>query len=783
MMLLVELTSLFTLALLAVFFFLKWVHEKKQHDAIRSRVELLDIIVSVSLGGYYFWKREDNSEYFSPNLVKMLNLHRGVKTFEHFSDIFADPQAIIRAIEGLKMAEQPKFVLNTRVTLADQEYHMQCIGNLVEDNVGQVMGVIVWFLDISNYMSRLKQVSTENLHIKQQIRNFVSLLNALPFPIWQRDIEQFDVQYYNTMYDQVSDGAHAIKQGQETIPQLYPGMKLAVKDAYKKGRPFLVTRHLVYEGERKLFTISEKPLEHGKSIVGFAYDITRQEEIEQELARHVSAYADVLESSSSAMAVYGRDTRLKFFNHAFLRLGEFDEVWLSSSPSYTEILEAMREKRLLPEQEDFKKFRIQQLRLFENVLETYEEFFYLPDGRTLRVIVIPHALGGLLFAYEDVSDRLEMQRSYNTLIAVQKVTLDHVNEGVAVFGEDGTLKLYNPRYAELWPDELALLVHSPHLNQLLEASKGLYEYGEDWDSYRKNIMADLAVRSPASRRLERKDGRVLNRVSIPLPDGDTLISFVDITDSVLLERSLRERNEALEQADKIKTEFLTNVSYELRTPLTSIMGFTELLLHTVTSKLGKNQAEQLRQIYDSSVHLMLLIDEVLDLASIDAGYMTLDMKECEVINMLEFTEGVFKERAKQNKITVEIECAPNIGLVYADERRMKQVLYNLMNNAVKFTPARGHIILGARRDQGEIHIWVQDTGIGVAKNEQDKMFDRFYRTANAQIAGKAGKGLGLSVVKKIIELHGGEIAVRSEEGKGTLVLCIFPAGNIQRQQQ
>lgn len=769
-----ELTLLFIFALLAIFFLLKWINEKKQHDTLKSQTELLDIIVSASLGGYYFWKASDESEYFSPNLIKMLYLYRDIKTFTQLSQLLIDGSTIVQAIESLKNSEQPRFILNTRATLSGKEHHLQCLGHRIENETGKSVGVIVWFLDITSYMVRLKQMNLENIHVKQQIRNFVAMFNALPFPVWQRDVRQFDIHYYNAMYASLIQGADLLKTGQEKVPQLYPGMKSAVMDAYKKGRPLSINRHLVNEGERRLFAISEQLLEHGKSMVGVAYDITKQEEIEQELARQVSAYADVLESSSSAMAVYGRDTRLKFFNQAFLRFGMFDEQWLSTSPTYTEILEIMREKRLLPEQADFTKFRTQQLKLFGNVLETYEEFFYLPDGRTFRVIVIPHALGGLLFAYEDVSDRLAMERSYNTLIAVQQVTLDHVNEGVAVFGEDGALKLYNPRYSQLWPEEVTLLGRAPHLARLLEMSRSLYIYEGEWEDYKNSLISDLAVRSPVSRRLERRDGKVLNRLSIPLPDGDTLISFVDITDSVLLERSLREHNEALEQTDRIKTEFLTNVSYELRTPLTSIMGFTELLLHTVQTKLNKSQNEQLRQIYDASVHLMLLIDDVLDLASIDAGYMALSMKDCQLEEMFKFISDIFQEKIKQHNITIKVDCASDIGIIHADERRIKQVLYNIVNNAIKFTPDGGTVTVGARRDQSEVCLWVQDTGVGVTKNEQERLFDRFYRTSTATIAGKAGKGLGLSVVKKIIELHGGEVSVQSEEGKGTLVLCVFP---------
>lgn len=778
MTLLPYLILVFLLAVSAVFFCLKWLHEKKQHDQVKSQAELSDVLVSASLGGYYFWRHRDGFEYFSPNLIKMLQLHRDIKTFDHFMHVLGpDRSMVIQAVDSLKMAEQSNFILNAKVMLSGKECHLQCVGHRIDDEKGEMVGVVAWFLDVSHYMERLKQISSENVHIKHQVRNFVSVLNALPFPVWQRDLQEFDIHYYNTMYGKLTDNDRMFQSDvSDIVPQLYSGMKVAAIEAYKKGRSVSTLKHLVYEGERKLFLISEQVLDNGKSMVGVAYDITKQEEAEQELARHVSAHADLLESSSSAMAVYGRDTTLQFFNQAFIRLGRFDESWLSSNPTYAEVLEVMREKNLLPEQADFRKFRDQQLKLFEDVLKTHEEFFYLSDGRTIRVIVIPHALGGLLFAYEDVSNRLAMERSYNTLIAVQKVTIDHVNEGVAVYGEDGAMKLYNPHYVALWPDEIGLLGKRPHLTELLEASKLLYRYEGDWESFKRSMMADLTSRSPVTRRLERSDGKVLNRTVIPLPNGDTLISFLDMTDSVLLERSLRERNEALEQADRIKTEFLANVSYELRTPLTSIMGFTELLLHTVKDSFGKYQKEQLQRVYDSSVHLMLLIDDILDLASIDAGYMTLHIKAFDLYSLLKSIVHVFTEKVQQHHITIKLVCDEALGDIDADERRIQQVLFNLMNNAIKFTPERGHITLGARRQEGHIILWVQDTGIGIPKEDIDRICDRFYRGKAVEQGSKGKTGLGLPVVKNIVELHRGEVRVESQEGKGTCVTVSLPLG-------
>lgn len=777
MEILIGLIVIFLLNALLAFFYFKWKEEKYHYAELKKQAELSDVVIQSSIGGYYYWQKFDGNEIFSDNLVSMLRIRRDIDHFNEFLGLFtADRQTVKEVLVRLKEGEQSQIRINVRILVSGRERHFQCSGYRIEDNKGEMVGVILWFFDVTDYVQRLNRVMDENHHIRRQVRNYMGILNSLPFPIWQRNIEDFSVSYHNAMYSRyVDDGK--INAEQEDVPQLYEGMQYAAKEAFKKERSLQAKKHLICDGERHLLAITEQSFDNKKSILGYGQDITAMEETEQELVRHISAHANLLESSSSAMAVYGRDTKLKFYNQAFVRLGNFDQLWLGSSPSYSAILEYLREKRLLPEQADFRNFREQQLKLFENVIEMREDFFYLPDGRTLRVIVIPHALGGLLFSYEDVTDRLAMERSYNTLIAVQKATLDHVHEGVLLYGSDGILKLYNPQYANLWPSEISLLDKKPHISELLEASKSLYKFEDDqaWKIYKENIIADLALRSPVIRHIERTDGKLLDLISVPLLNGDTLMSFVDVTHTSLLERSLRERNEALEQADKLKTEFLANVSYELRTPLTTIMGFSELLMDPAAQKLTKGQKEYIQSIHDSSLQLMGLINDVLDLASIEAGYLTLDVKPMNICTALESVVSIFSDKASQNQIEISVECSKESLMILADERRIKQVLFNIINNALKFTPEKGKIRVGVRleKDQHHIALFVADTGVGIPKAEQQKVFDRFYTASSARRSGKSGTGLGLAVVKHVIELHGGKVALESKEGKGTTLTCLL----------
>lgn len=627
---------------------------------------------------------------------------------------------------------------------------------------------------------RIDQLTQENEKLKNDLRNLSTILNMAPYPIWQHD-DQLNLRFYNLSYTEaVEDVVQKTESSQP--PELDQKMKPMVKRAMETGDPINERRHIIVGGERRLYDISEFPLPMEKMSVGFALDMSEIEELKADLARHVSAQADLLESSASAMAIYGKDMRLKSFNYAFVSLWKLEESWLGTHPTYGEILEILRDKRKLPEQANFQQFKQQQMKLFTDLLEPREEFYHLPDGTSLRVIAIPHALGGILFAYEDMTDRLALERSYNTLIAVQRETLDHLHEGVAVFGEDGRLKLYNPIYLSLWNIDTEFAASEPHVTDIVERNKALFVH-EDWDSFKKEHISHIQVREMRSRTLERTDGKVIDWRKIPLPDGATLITYMDITDSTLVERSLRERNEALQEADKLKTQFLANVSYELRSPLTSISGFSEMLGQEYFGTLSEKQKEYVEGIHQSSIRLMQIINDILDLASIEAGYMRLEVQTFDIYTMMQSVLSLIQERVKEHHISVSFDCSEDIGELTGDETRIKQALFNLVSNAIKYSEPGNTITLGAREENMDnIVLWVADEGQGIPEEEHQAVFEKFYKgkmpeAGRSKSAKRSGTGLGLSIVKNFIQLHGGRVELDSKVGRGAKFSCYLQRHN------
>jgi PAS domain-containing protein len=359
------------------------------------------------------------------------------------------------------------------------------------------------------------------------------VIKNAPFPVWTRS-KDLVITYFNNEYSKLL----TFETDQEIDPinlELDSATKLIAKQAQINKTSIEVEKHIVVNGRRLFFHIIELPLSNGE-MVGFAFDLTSKEKIKQELEKHMIAHADLLESSSTAMAIYGADMRLTFFNQAFINLWQLDEKWLHTNPSYGDVLEELRKKRKLPEQSNFLGFKRDQLKLFTTLIQPHNDFFHLPDGKYLRILVIPHALGGLLFSYEDMTDRLALETSYNTLTAVQKTTLDNMNEGVAVYGEDGRLKLSNSAYAKLWQLETEFLESQPHFTEVLENMKKLFVFS-DWEAFKQDVVHKVSARQHVNETIERADGSVLTRTFTPLPDGATLVANQDITASIIIERN------------------------------------------------------------------------------------------------------------------------------------------------------------------------------------------------------------------------------------------------------
>jgi signal transduction histidine kinase len=239
-------------------------------------------------------------------------------------------------------------------------------------------------------------------------------------------------------------------------------------------------------------------------------------------------------------------------------------------------------------------------------------------------------------------------------------------------------------------------------------------------------------------------------------------------------REIEDKSRQIEAANRHKSEFLANMSHELRTPLNAIIGFSEVLQERLFGELNDKQSEYTDDILSSGRHLLSLINEILDLSKVEAGRMELEMASFDLPLAIDNARTFVRERATKHGITLDVSVDERLGEFIGDERKIKQILLNLLSNAVKFTPEGGRIAIDARQSNGAVEIAVSDTGVGISPEDQLKIFEEFRQVGTDYAHKVEGTGLGLTLAKKFVELHGGKIWVESELGKGSTFTFTLP---------
>jgi signal transduction histidine kinase len=621
--------------------------------------------------------------------------------------------------------------------------------------------------DVSGIEQELLDLAARHDELLGDVEIMRSLLDTLSAPVWARDTAGRLI-FVNSAYARAVEAENPTDAVAREIELLDQSARTEVAHARVTGATYIGRLPAVAAGMRRVFDVIDAS--SGAGSAGMAIDRTEAETLRAELARMAEAHRRVLDQLATGVAVFNIDRKLTFYNAAFRALFELDAGFLDQTPTDAAVLDSLRDKRKLPEEQNFREWR-QELYEAYRAVEPKEHTWHLPDGRTLRVITTPNPEGGVTYLYDDVTERLDMHRRYDALIKVQSETLDHLAEAVAVFGSDGRVRLHNPAFQRMWKLSHDALEQHPHVEAITAWCQALHDDNAIWRNLRAAVTA-IDNREPITARIERRDGAVIELATVPLPDGATLVAFQDMTDTVNVERALRERNEALETADSIKIDFVHHVSYELRSPLTNIIGFANLLGDPTFGHLNPKQTEYLGYITASTNALLALINNILDLATIDAGAMTLNLTDVDIRTSMEAAAEGVQDRLVRNRITLDIRAPADIGSFIADERRLRQILFNLLSNAVGFSPSAETVILLAERRADAVVFSVTDHGPGIAPEAKDRVFDWF--ETDSRGSQHRGPGLGLSLVRSFVELHGGTVSIESAPGQGTSVTCVFP---------
>lgn len=644
-------------------------------------------------------------------------------------------------------------------------------GSLVEAQ-GRTSGgrAFVRFAPLANLRAELASLKSERDRLVSAMETLQTLLDTIDMPVWLRD-DEGRLTWVNQAYAlavEAKDGANAVERRLELLGTQSRQQILTERSF---DRAFVDRVSTVVLGNRTFFDVTDAAGADGSA--GIACDVTDAEAMREELRRTVDSHSETLDHLATPVAIFDVERRLQFYNQAFQALWELDTRYLDSHPEHGEFLERLRADGKLPEPPSWHDWKGEVLSVYHAV-EPQPHLWHLPDGQTLNVFANIHPRGGVTWVFENLTEKYDLETRYNTLVKVQGETIDYLAEGVSVFGADGRLKLSNPAFRALWAIPEKAAVPGVHIRQIAEICKSSYDEPDGWQHFAAIITGYDEERQTFDGRLHLNSGLVLDYALVPLPNAQMMLTFVNITDSAKVEKALTDKNEALQKADALKNDFVKHVSYELRSPLTNIIGFTDLLRTPELGRLNEKQSEYVDHISSSSALLLTIVNDILDLTTVDAGIMQLDMDRLDIRRLIDEAAALIADRMKENRVLLSVDLDDGVGTMVADQQRLKQILFKLLNNAANYAPEDSVVTLSCQRDDGDVVFSVSDSGPGIPKDVLDSVFNRF-ETHNVEGRRSSGAGLGLSIVDSFISLHNGTVEVISDEGEGTTVICRLPA--------
>lgn len=663
-------------------------------------------------------------------------------------------------------------------------------GHLADPQVSPGGAALVWVFDFSESEGELVRLREEAARARADFGALVGLIEAAPMPMWFRD-RAGRLRLVNRAYVEAVQGERAetvVAAGTELVEPV-DGLSAAqvALQAADKHLPIERVVPATIAGQRRTLRVSDLPLGE-EGVAGYAIDIEDMEELARSFRAFREAQRAMLDQLSAGVAQFDAARQLIFANQPFQRIFALKPASILDPPPFERLLDMARDAGRVPEARDFPAWRREKAAWFHRN-EAAEENWTLADGTHLRVVAQPMPDGGLLLIVEDRTEQLRLSATRDTLLRTRAATFDSLFESLGVFAPDGRMQLWNRRFAQDWGLDAEFVDTHPKIELLLERIGARLKRPAQARLVGDVVRAATLDRKQTSGRVTLADGRTLEFAGVPLPDGNGLLTVLDITDSQKAETALRERNAALVEADAVKTRFLANMSYEFRTPLTSIGGFAELLEAGIGGELNEAGREYVAAILSSVERLGEQIETVLDLSQSEAGLLPLAREEIE---LMPFVTRIVEDRAQKIReagLTLDLRGSAAAGRITGDRRRLARAIGHVLDNAIIATQRGGRILVDLSPTKRGPRIVISDNGPGMDAASLARALEGLKPASVGTAAGKAGgkpvekpvgsaadrrQGLGLPLARQLIEAHGGKLELLSEPGQGTAAIIELP---------
>jgi signal transduction histidine kinase len=647
-------------------------------------------------------------------------------------------------------------------------------GHLADPQVSPGGAALVWVFDFSDSESELVKLRSEASRAREEFAALVGLIEAAPMPMWFRAPDGA-LRLVNSAYVRAVAGESAesvVEAGSELIETVdgLSARQVAVQAAARKA-PIERLVAATIDGQRRTLKVSDLPL-GGDGIAGYAVDVEDMEDLSREFRAFREAQRAMLDQLSAGVAQFDARRQLSFANRPFQRIFGLGPGAMLNPPPFERFLDLAQEAGRVPVLRDFPAWRRERAEWFA-ASEAQEEAWPLGDGTHLRVVAQPMPDGGLLMIAEDRTEQLQMSAARDTMLRTRAATFDSLFESIAVFAPDGRMQVWNRRFAQDWGLDAAFLDTHPRIEALLERIGARLKRTPQARLVGDVIKGATLERKQKRGRVHLADGRTLEFAGVPLPDGNGLLTVLDITDSQKAEAALLERNAALVEADALKTRFLANMSYEFRTPLTSIGGFAELLQAGLGGELSDSGREYVEAILASVGRLGEQIENVLDLSQSEAGMLPLAL---ESIDLEPFVTRLIEERgerAREGEVTIELRGGEHAGRVAADPRRLSRAIGHVLDNAIAATPPGKQVLVELSRRKDRARLVIADQGKGMDPAALARALDGLKVSADGK-AVERRQGLGLPLARQLIVAHGGTLELHSEPARGKRAVTELP---------